>query len=686
MEKNRKVKVKEMNIKLKNLSIKNFKGIKDLIVDFDNVTNIFGENGTGKTSIFDAFYWLLFDKDSQDRSTFDIKPLDENNEVIHGVESSVIGTFEIDGVELTLQKTYKEKWTKPRGQTELVFNGNTTDYFINETPANKGPFKTKVAEVVDESIFKLLTNPYAFTSLHWTEQKEILFAAIGGFNDDEVYDANEKMAKLKELMGDKDMDDFKATVKSTIKKSNEELKNLPTRIDEANNSVVVEDFDALELEADVLRTKLSDVEKEIAAASSTPEWMSKKKTELADAKSRAVDVKTKLTEATNDQPNKVRTELSQQNVSLSTISTDISSKESRVKSINSDIERLTRDIKSDEEKVVELTEENNKLRPRVAVISAEVFEFDDSTCDCPTCKQRLPEGDIQTQKKNMFDNFEAEKAKRINKIQVTGKGNNEKIKSLNDSIKVKNDAIAAHKIELGKIDDYLKVKRPKATELEVAINKLNEELKTFSTVEQILKNNAEYQRCLADIADLEKEVNEPTDLLSETIVLQNNKSEIQSKIDGITKRLAPKEANKKIADRIVELSNRERELSNIIADLENQLFSCEEFMKLKAGMLDEAVNSKFEVVKFRLFNTLVNGGIEECCQAMVNGVPFANVNHAGQVNAGLDIIKTLSSHYETVAPIFIDNRESVNRIIELDSQVVNLIVTEDKELRIGGTL
>lgn len=124
-------------IRLKQLVIQDFKGIKELNIDFSKTTNIYGENALGKTTIFDAFTWLLFDKDSKNRSTFDIKPLNSNNQVIRGLNPTVTGVLNIDGTELKLTKIYQEKWVKKTGEAEKTFNGNSSTYEINEVPVKK---------------------------------------------------------------------------------------------------------------------------------------------------------------------------------------------------------------------------------------------------------------------------------------------------------------------------------------------------------------------------------------------------------------------------------------------------------------------------------------------------------------------------------------------------------------------
>ena len=132
----------------------------------------------------------------------------------------------------------------------------------------------------------------------------------------------------------------------------------------------------------------------------------------------------------------------------------------------------------------------------------------------------------------------------------------------------------------------------------------------------------------------------------------------------------------------VELQNEEENISMKIQELEGEQYALEEFTKTKVELLENAINSKFEIVKFRLFDTQINGGLIECCDTLVNGVPYSDVNNAHKILAGLDIINTLIKFYNTSAPIFIDNRESINEIYPINTQIISLIVTTDSQLRI----
>jgi DNA repair protein SbcC/Rad50 len=165
--------------------------------------------------------------------------------------------------------------------------------------------------------------------------------------------------------------------------------------------------------------------------------------------------------------------------------------------------------------------------------------------------------------------------------------------------------------------------------------------------------------------------------------LKVKKKELQDKLEAINKQLGSKDNNEKLKTRMEELEAEEKQLNVKIAELEGQLYLGEEFIRTKVELLEGEINKKFNgAVAFKLFNQQVNGGLNECCEALVNGVPFGDVNTAGQLNAGLSIIKTLTEHYGVSAPIFIDNRESVNTLIDFEGQVINLKVSKDKELKV----
>ena len=235
-----------MEIVIKKLSFKNFKGFKGKEIDFEkDVTNISGDNATGKTTIFDGFSWLLWGKDSQNRKDYEIKPYQEDGENIHNVETSVEGVLSIDGKENVLKRVYKEVWKKKRGSNDSEFSGHTTDFYINEVPRKKKEYEDFISEIVSEDEFNLLSNPMYFnTIIDKKERRKILLSLVDDVSPDDIFKINEDLKELD--LENYTIDELKSMAKSTCKKINEKLIEIPARIDELNKAKTDEDFTELE--------------------------------------------------------------------------------------------------------------------------------------------------------------------------------------------------------------------------------------------------------------------------------------------------------------------------------------------------------------------------------------------------------------------------------------------------------
>jgi exonuclease SbcC len=177
-----------MRIYLKKLTITNFKGIPHFEVAFNHITNIFGENGTGKTTIFDAFLWLFFSKNTEGKSDFEAKRLDEKNKFIKDLEAEVSAILHIDGQEICVKKVLRQKWVKRRGELNSNYNGDENIYYWNDVPLKESEFKTKIKAIIDENLFRLITNPFYFNSLNWKERRNILIDIAGNISNSEVFD------------------------------------------------------------------------------------------------------------------------------------------------------------------------------------------------------------------------------------------------------------------------------------------------------------------------------------------------------------------------------------------------------------------------------------------------------------------------------------------------------------------
>lgn len=642
-----------MEIKIFSLKLKNFKGIKELKIEFNcQNTNIYGANATGKTTVFDAFKWLFFDKDSNDRKDFNIKTLDNNNNPIHFLEHEVEAILVIDGVDMTFKKVLQEKWVKKRGESDREFSGHETNYWIDEVPVKKKDYEEKINSLIPESLFKLITDPSYFNNqLKWTERRELLINISGAnISDDEILDSKEEFKILKDNLEGRSIDDYKKVVQAKIKDLNKDKETIPVRIDELTNTLITEhniDYKKVEEQKEEYSKQLNNIELEMTDIQTKAKENMKIADQLAISKKELADFKLKK-----------ETEYSQK------YSTDLINLQNEKKVIENTI-RLKQEEDSDRLLKIQLDQKRKgELYKKWDEVSKTTLEFDPNSFICPTCKREYETDKKEEMKKQFEDNLNLHKKSEQEAINREGQAIN---------IRLDENTKAREKIqqELPKLDNKLEEINTKIAEIERAKETDN----SFDVT-----SLPEYSNKIKEIEELEEKVKNLTN--GDISYLQNKKAEIIEAINKLNKTLNEREIQEKTKQRIEELQASEEDISNKIQELEGQQYALEEFTKTKVELFENAINSKFELVKFRLFDTQINGGLIECCDTLVNGVPYTDVNNAHKILAGLDIINTLIKFYNTSAPIFIDNRESINEIDYIGTQIISLVVTTDSKLRI----
>ncbi|URZ06440.1 AAA family ATPase [Clostridium felsineum] len=642
---------------LKGLYLKNFKGIKELDIDFGKVTNIFGDNGYGKTTVFDAFTWLLFDKDSQDRSKFDVQPLDGNNNVIHMLETEVTGAIEIDGVKTILKKVLKEKWVKKRGEVESELKGTETSYYVDEAPFKQGEYKKMIQSITgDENIFKLLTNPLYFSlGLKWQDRRKIIFNLNGDVDISDVINYKSSLGELQNYLNpNEDIEIFKKRIKAQIAKLKKDKENIPARVDECSRSIRSDiDFELQETNKKNLTDNIKVLDEQILDSSKVDDEILEKRKKLYDLKANLNSLEFKL----NSKAQEPLKELKQKKNKL----------EQNNHSIGLKADRIKNELKLNEDNISILETSIADLKKQWYEVNAKTLEFSKNEFICPTCKREFEAADIEAKKQEMTENFNQDKSNKLKKINDEGQFKTNNLNTLKQEVEqLKNE-----------YDTYLKQLFELSEEKKVLDKQILEFKPNFD-----FSNNQEYQELKKEIADLEAELAKPSDTNSQVQEIRHKKSNLEIELDGINNLLSYKEQNKALEDRKAELMREEKKLAQQIAALEKQEYLTEEFTRTKVELLESGINNRFKYVKFKLFETQVNGALNETCEALIDGVPFSNANTASQYNAGIDIINALSKFYEVQAPIFLDNRESVSKIIPSNSQIVNLIVSDDKKLRV----
>lgn len=631
-------------MKLLKLNLQNFKGIRNSEFDFGGIdATIYGDNATGKTTVFDSLCWLLFGKDSLDRADFEIKTL-ENGEPIHKVNHEVEAEFlNDDGNSFTLRRVYREKYSSPRGgDTKLT--GHTTDYFINEVPVKEKEYKQYINDVIAEDVFKLITNPLYFNEQYsWQNRRKLLLEISGDIKDDEVINSRSELTRLAELLNGRTVDEQRKIVAAKKTAINKELDMIPVRIDEAlrNKADIATSESKLKTDIETLNKSINDLENQKATIING--FSSTEKRSKIDEIGRQLKARqSEVLSIYNSEKQRKRSEYEALLTQLKIIESEHDRYTDRAYDLAKDIERESKRIET--------------LQAEFDTFNAQEFNKE----ACPTCGQPLPE-DKQAELEAAFNSEKAAKLEEWQSLIESAKKLKANYEEQREVLIVKADGL------IKEIEDKTKAYETKFKEYE-------------SYLEPNVEDDPDYKELKAELFLLELDEGEEADD-KEVARLDEEINSVKEKRAALETELNKYTLNADIQKRVIELENQQQKLAAEKNLLDETSFLIDEFVKAKVDMLEESINSHFEYARFKMFNVLVNGNIEECCETTYKGVPYRSMNNAARMNVGLDIINALTSYYKVNAPVFIDNAEAVTDFIKCNSQTIKLVVDADfKEL------
>jgi exonuclease SbcC len=665
-------------IEIKGIILTNFKGIVKLKVNFQHNTDVFGANGTGKSTIYDAFLWLLFGKNAEEKKEFSIKNTVDTS--LNRQDHEVEGMLQINGDQITLKKIYKEKWTKKRGEEVAEYTGNETIYFWNEVPMQQKEFQAKVYSIMDETVFKLITNPYALNSLKWQDRRSILTQMSGELSNEEIAAGNpEYEALVANLTQDKTMEDYLKQIKASVKISKDEIKLIPTRIDEVSKTKPeAYDFVSLKSSLDVKEGQLVKIDERIQDKSKGLDAIL---TANETAKRSASNLKSEIATIESDTRTKANNSTKIDTSILDGYKTNLVTKQGDLKTAENGLVTIKGLVAGKESDLTALAETIVSKRAEWTNENAKELKFEENSFCCPTCERAFEESDIKTKKVEISNKFKADKTTNLAEISrqggllATQKTNLEaELAALKVRVTAGEALITKLKTEAATIESNIQI--------EVDKNSSVKPVDTEDVYNQLLAENGIYGTKCLELKNAEKTIQEVPKV--DDAQLKEDRATLVLDIDDIKTKLRNEDQIKLVDERMNVLKDRETTLAQEIANVEKTQFLIERFEKDKMTAIEENVNSKFRIVKFRMFDDQVNGGETPACEILVNGVPFSDANTASKINAGIDIISTLSKFYQVSAPIFIDGAESIHDIMETESQLIRLVVSEpDKLLRVS---
>lgn len=630
-----------VDFQLKTLEMHNFKGVQALRVEFsEGVTSIYGDNGTGKSTIYDALMWLFFGRNAAGNAKFTIKPAG-----MQGVTPTVTAVCMVNGQMRKFSKVLRERWSKPHGSSERRYDGDTVDYAVDDVPRKESAYKRLVSEIVKEDLFAMLVGVHHFArDLPWRERRQVLAEVCGLPDDDTLLLCATQFAPIKKAMGRRTVEEYKLALIDARKGVNKTLDALPIRMDECRRGVeTLEaiDYTAARLEKEQLDAQCREVRTALAKLDGDAM--------LSDARAtyKALLAERRALEAENAAHRKAQ------------VANDTrAALQAEQMRLENECVRIGMELQSVEQTLLQGTQRLAAYEVQAKQVEREAFTAE----VCPTCGQALPEEQLADAKAR----FEADKAGRLDNL-------------ARDRAFVQGEVERAEQIRQRKTEEQAQNAEHKAA--------LAARLAECPENHEIL-DLPDYQtrKCALDLQAaqvLDRICALESGQEDERMRLTRELSALEAQVANAERVLASELRLQEAQGRLTELAKEKDACAHKRKALDDNIALCEAFARYKVQFLTHAVNSRFQLAQFRLFHEQLNGGIADCCEVMVGGVPYADLNHAMQVNVGLDIIRTLSMHFGVSVPLVVDNAESVTRLHSLGSQVIRLVVSErDKVLRV----
>lgn len=496
-----------MKIALSKLIIKSFKGIEFFELNLGGDSAIVaGKNGTGKTTLADAFYWLFSDQDSLGQAKFNLIELGRNGLPVDNQNAIVEAEIFIGSKAHIFKKIYRQKWTKKRGSMTAELTGHTTEYFFNGAPLSKTKYNGKLSQFGN---FRVFSDVHFFCGRMKVEERRKILIELTG---------NGQSEELKELIGDLTADEFRAMLLSKRKSINDQLNGMSQRIDELNQvrpKIDKLDRKALELELKAIIDEIFQKKDEIISINSGL---------------KINELKSELTQLHDERT----LELESKSMQF----------KHEIKILKDSIARLLEENETWKKLKLEIVEEWKR-------VNAEKFV---SKPVCFACKQSLPDEMIDTQKNEFYGN-QANRLREINEREdyLIGKidANEQKIlnykmavSNLETNLKVNTDTldlvktgIAARKAEIeSKIEKIMIDKGPEIESINEAIKGLEKrksnievDLLDFIQVEKIDAHIKAKKESLKEVAGQFEEIESKLNQLDE--ILKDMTRAIETKVN-----------------------------------------------------------------------------------------------------------------------------------------------------------
>lgn len=647
-----------MKITIRKLVIKNFKGIEELEVNYDaNVTNILGANHTGKTTTADAIMWVLFGKNSEGQAKFGISPKDKENNIIPNLENVVELTMAVNDHVYALRKVRKGVTNKKDERT-----GNTVECFINDRRLTLTDYQAEIKVICPENLFKAITSPQYFNSLTADQQRALLVKMVGETSPTKVAAGDKDFAAMLNEIGGDDIKAYREHLSYMMKQVKESLNSLPERITE--NEEMRQQLQDAGTNFSAMRKRLDEVEK---AIKKYDEQLLDSTAAVTQQQKQRAEIRRQLGEIEKEQQ-AITYRIDTENRKQAKLHDDkVADLEYQLKDVRRDIDRVSHEVGRYQQDLQSIELHAADFRKRWQEVEAETFEWDTTKETCPTCGQSLPVIDVERLKKEANDRWMNAHMEKQDALDAEAAKMKEQ----------KRQADAEIYNGIGKLE-ILKTQ-------EAVIERQLEEARQETVASSKTEDDERWAELQSECEQLKHQLNimtaEVTGSGDNQIILQN-KADLQKQRDQLKENLGRENLITMRTERIEELSEQMRTLNQQLTELESKDYTANRFENAMIRDLESRVNGLFDLVRFSMFETLLNGSTRPTCVMTMHGVPYNDLSNSEKINAGIDLIKAMSRYNDAFAPIIIDNAESCNHILPTECQQIRLVVSMDEKLTI----
>ena len=675
-------------VELKSMKLENYKsfckslpGRKNFSCQFGHRTKISGRNREGKSTILDAYFDLLTGKLADGSQPDKIRPHDANGVDIDRIDVVRELDLEINGKEVDVVKKTAQKWRKPIGQSEEVFDGNVTTYAVDGFDIKQKQFTEWQENIADSDVLLMCSNarPFLNTVQKSTSEARKILERMSGFKIEDFIAQNPEYANIEEVTKGHGVEDTLKQLRKNLNaqkksadKARTELSYEKSREPEKGETEIAE----LQKSVDEYNEQIAELDEREKALNDVSSAYDEKSREIVELRNKQSQIRMERNSVLSGSRRSIQSEITEFRSQKQEKENDLRMSEMDLRHANMGIERHTAEVKKAQEDYSKwISQEFDDSE--IAVIESEVLN--EYSLICPTCGQAFP----KERAEKIREDFEKNKALRIEGVKSAGRNYEEmkdrEIQRVTESgNKAATDLKEAKKAQEEAEHKIAEIKKS-ISDLALKIAEKEKELSALPA-EVDLSGDTEYNAISAQIEAAQKSLETMDNGSSARAEITEQRNAYIRESAKLAAEINKIQSDKAEHDRRVEkLEEKLKEEGQRCADIEKNIDTLMNFSIEKNKALADMVNPYFKHFQFVFYDFTQEGGIYETLKIMCDGTDFfSGLNRSDQILCEVDLMCGLQKLNNLNLPVWVDNSEAVNaeRLPEIEQQMIVLEVSD----------